>query len=767
MRIFFFCLLILCKIHAVAQFDISGKTKSLQDSIIPSNLKNEVKDKLKLFEQGPSIKINKVNVEANYNYFKDTSGKALGVLNTMNGTYSYIASFDGQIANFPVNMAFRGSNGIYSTSSQTPLNSLSKFNFDHEKYMQSIKKSVMDKLNPEELKNSALNRINAIKKTYQDELTGNIQNIQKKFTDRYNAPLNVPANASTLSATDLTSVRTNFLSEKELDAYKANVQKLSNMSQNKSPQELEKDSAYKNTLVDVKRYEALEQVYGEFANAQQRFQNNATVKELDSLFPFTNGGFKKYLSDPQHLQQVASDNFNMTGLQRLFCNVTTLDLGQNALQSTNSFSFQNIINTGVNTQLQTSKVSGGLTYGKNNTVNNWLHSGLTSATTNEYTNATGVNLGMGAAGTVGSSVMLNSFNFKNTPGTVDNVSQIQSSYMAMLPHKDLVITVHSGFTLGSKHKIEFDVSKSLGSYTNASDSSGSAKQSTLGNLFGAGGKSNFGGLVNYTGEIFNSDVTAFVKKVGLGYSNPGNTLLRSGETQVGIGFAKQLLKRKLTIKYAGDYRNQIFDVNKTYSYSSLNNKLQVGYKITKSDKISFTYQRSDYQSNLAAQATTFGNNSRVQLDASYKFKWKKKTIMNTSILSRQIMNIPTITGQNFANNSLMFTQVSSVVLNKNLLSVSIIGNKSDNQDYYFNTSMFSSEVSYSYTVADKIRLGNSVGYYSNTGWNKQLGINQQISATLLKNMNFDFQIGYKKAIQIIRTELADQLFFNTAIRYNF
>jgi hypothetical protein len=81
--------------------------------------------------------------------------------------------------------------------------------------------------------------------------------------------------------------------------------------------------------------------------------------------------------------------------------------------------------------------------------------------------------------------------------------------------------------------------------------------------------------------------------------------------------------------------------------------------------------------------------------------------------------------------------------------------------------MFSSETNYSYPVSNTIRLGNSVGYYDNAGWNKQVGIKQQVSAVLMSKLNIDIDLTYKKAVEVIRPELANQLFVTAGMHLNF
>jgi hypothetical protein len=122
---------------------------------------------------------------------------------------------------------------------------------------------------------------------------------------------------------------------------------------------------------------------------------------------------------------------------------------------------------------------------------------------------------------------------------------------------------------------------------------------------------------------------------------------------------------------------------------------------------------------------------------------------------------------NYKSTAVLVMHSSTMTVNKNPLSLTFLLNRSNNKDYLFNTSMFSSETSYSYPVSGTIRLGNSLGYYDNTGWNKQVGVKQQVSAVLMGRLSIDVDLTYKKAVEITRPELANQIFLTAGMHLNF
>jgi len=725
-----------------------------------------VTGELRLLE-GKPVAFNQMEAEADYSYFRDTAGLGLGVFKGLQGLAGYNINYTMALGGMPFNMAVREANGI-NTLNYTPFQNFYHFNFDHAAYLETLRGKVLQKVNPEAVLASALNRINTIRHNYEQSLQSEIGQLQNEYTRQYKSAITLPSGSTNLAANDMTALQSKLLPGTALEKYKRDLLRLQEMSRNKDSKTLASDTNYVKTLGDVKKYETMEDIYGRIVSWKRRFENNPLVKELKSHMPFTPDNFKAYLSDPKNLAGVIDDQGGLNTLQRFFYNIKTLDMGQNAVQG-DQLAIQNTMNTGINTEFQNKSTSLGMIYGKNNSVNNWQQAGLTSQVTNEYSNLTGFKIGTGSGSPIDQSLSFNFFNFSGTPST--SGAPGAASYLPLAGHKDGVITLHMGMPLGGgNHTITLDASKSFGSFNqNVTGDSSLNKSIGGGSVFNNAGKANYAAAISYDGQLFNTDIKVYAKKVGLGYNNPGNSFLRSGESQVGMGFSRKFFKQRLSVKYDGDYRHQVFDPNNNYTYTAISNKAQVGFKIDRNDKVAFTYQRSDYKSVFYGQPAMSGVNSRLQLDGAYRFYIGKKKVMNNVTISSQQMSLPILLGGTYKNNTLLFTNTSSLMLGKNLLSLTILDNESDNKSYYFNTGMFSSEANYSYALSEnsKLRLASGLGYYANAGWNKQIGIHQQLNAVLKEKLTMDLQLGYRKAVQTIRPELANQLFFSTTMHYTF
>lgn len=733
----------------------------LRESQMPAQM---ALSKIKLFSEGKAVRSTGLEVSMDYSYLNDTSGVALGTFQDLRGIYNYGINTGVTVLEMPFDFSFRGQNGVYAMQGD-PFDKLLKFNFDHKKYVEKIRNKVAEKLSPDVVLAAVSNRITSIRTSYEARLKKEIESLKSDFSKEYKTALNLPEGITDLSKNDLSALKSKLLSAGGVSQYEASAGKIQEAL--KKGNVSTADTALLKDMANVKQRELLEKVYQKIVAAKDGFENNKLVKQLKSHLPFTPDNYKSFLTNPGNLGKLLDDHVNLNFIQRLFVDITRFDVGQNPVQG-GDFDLQNLVNTGINTTFKNKKTSVGFIYGKNNNVNNWLQAGLHNSITNEYSSVTGFTFGSGTGSAIEKSISLNFFNYSGSPGTDNREGMLRAAYLGVPQRRDATITVHTGYTVGTKHKIGVDVSKSFGSFVdNISQDSALYKVNAHNEVFSGSGTSNFAAMVDYTGELLETDVRLFVKKVGMGYNNPGNSLLRRGETQVGAGLGRKWLNNKLTTRYHVDYRRQNFDPLKRYSHTTLNNKVQLGYKIRRNNRVGIIYQRSDFSSRLFAEAVTKGGNTRLQVDGAYDFKVAGKKIMNNVVLSHQQLKVPMLAGAYYTGNSVMVMYSSTTMISKSPLSIQVMVNKSDNTDYLFNTSMFTVESNYSYAITDRIRFGSGLGYYTNAGWNRQVGGRQQLSAVLLGKLNLDVEVSYRKAVHIERKELANQLFVTAGAHFNF
>lgn len=743
---------------------IGKKNPADQIKTEANNLAASGLSKVKLLTGGKFFNMENTGFNVSYNYSRDTTGLALGGYRSLQGILDYSIYSKVTVANIPFTADIDANQGLY-TSGRPPFNDFYAFNFDPDKYRELLRSQVLSRIKPEQVLSTLMNRIDNIRHSYEQKLLNELSAVQQDFKQQTGELFTIPSEITDLSKADFTSLRASIFKDLPPEKYAGLLKRLQEIKSTSDTPGLSEER--KKVEAAIGKYETMEKMFGAFKEKKEQFENNKLVKELKSHLPFTPDKFREYLSKPGNLKDVVRQYGSLSGLQNLFLSLTKLDLGQNPVQS-GELNMQGILNAGLNTSFESKKARAGFIVGHNSNVNNWLQGGLNSVVSNEYSGLTGFSIGTGTNSRTEQTVSLNLFNFMNTPGMSDPLSQFQTSYLANAPRQDAVITYHSAFKLGSKHEVQIDLSKSFGSYRNQQNEDSSRfTKSAAGGLLDNEGKANYAAMVNYDGEILNTNVQLMVKKIGLGYSNPGNIFLRRGETQFQLALGRKLLKQKMNLRYKVDYRHQQFDPEKRFIANTFSNKLQMNYRFRKNTRIGISYQRSDYRTTSFYQANGNGLSTTLQADGSYRFSLGRKKISSTSTLSLQEMSLPMSTGTDYRNTTILAVHTSSVPVGKNLLLITLMGNQSKNKEYYFNTAFVNGEAAYVYTLNNNIRLSSGAGYYYNKGWNTQLGVKQSITATLIQRLELDINVDYKKAVRTIRPELANQLLIYSSVRYRF
>lgn len=740
------------------------------DSLLHAGKENlaGIVPKVDLFDGGmPKVAVKNAQVGVQYGRLQDTSGISTGMLSTLYSTMAYQLSADVQLWQLPFHAQVKGNNGLY-TIDQPPFNSLPAANFDHQQYMETIRKNVMSKVSPEQVMSSNMSRINAVKTQYEQSLRNDISKMQGDMMDRYHTTVNIPDNATDLSQNDMASLKRKLIPEEAVTKYQKSMAAYQELNEsNRQGQEV--DSMRKDAMTEIKKYEALEKTYNKIAAAKGKFENNDLVKQVRSQMPFQPSDYKTYLKNPSQLANVAREHASLSSLQSLFMNVSKLDMGTNPV-SGGQFNYKQLMNTGVNTEFTNARSSIGAIYGSGGAnQNKLLQAGLDGFVSNEYSQMAGVKLGSGWNNIVKQSVSFNLYSFKTLSNAADkNPFNMQAGNISSLERQDAVITYQTSLNIAPEHTLAVDLSQSFGSYKNTVNATGvSDRKDAASGVFSGDGISNYALSLDYQGTVANTDLQAYLKKAGAGYNNPGNVFVRKGETRTGLGFSRRFLAQKLSVKYKADYRTQNFDPAQNYTYSNFSNQLQFGYKQSKTMRLGLTFRDNSYAfNNEAAGMHTNGYTYNVQGDANYQVKIDRKRIMNTFLISRQNFEIPVVSGETYQSHTWLINHTSSVLVHRNLLTATLSINQSDNKDYYFNTSFVNTEFSYAYNLGG-LHYSSGIGYYVNSGWNKQLGVRQQVGGQLWSKMTFDIDITCKKAVQIIRQSLADQFFVNASVNYQF
>ncbi|HLP39535.1 hypothetical protein [Lacibacter sp.] len=726
--------------------------------------------KQQLFSPGKKlIDIGRINLAATYNYLWDSTGVTTGTLQSLHSTFAYDVDVQVSILQMPFDAALQGNNGFYKLQ-HSPFNQFPQFNFNHRAYVEKIQKLVSEKVKPEAVLTNVLNRINSIKAKYEASLLTEINQLKKEFATGFNDVIELPADISNLSVSDLSVLKNSIFSEKVLQDYQKGAAIYQQTLQGNHSTGAASDSIVNRAKTMVAKFETLNRIYEKIIQTKTKFDSNPVVKELRNNLPFSKDNYKQFLKKPGNLIDVVKNHTTMSGLQRLFLNITKLDLGANPIAS-DGLNTQSLMNMGINTSLTSKKTSLGFISGNGGMNKNaWAQNGLSSFTGTEFSNLTGFKIGSSADGPFQQTLSLNFFSFNASQDLFStDPSQINANYISSPARRDAVLHWKSNYQFKTDHQLSVELSKSLGSYRNNFNADSIAvKENAFGDVFSGAGQANYAGSIEYSGTVYKTQLGVVLKKAGLGYHNPGNMFVRKGETTGSIQLSRKFLKQKLSIQYKTEFRYQPLNPLKNVIYRNYHQSLRAGYRINRNSRFGLTVRTQHYAfDNKMSGSVQKGKTINLQGDGSYQLKIGRNKVINHATISKQSFALPGLDGQLYSSNTWLGVHSSSMVINKNLLTLSLVANKSDKSEYLFNTSFFHSEILYGYNTGSAIRLSSGIGFYINEGWNQQAGVRQQISGTLFEKVDIELDINWKQAVRTIRSELANQLFIQSSVYYRF
>ncbi len=740
------------------------KTVNAQESGIGSNpVLQSVKDKFNLFGKGKTISLS--DVQLNTEYF-NTGDSAKGIGSNAIGPmrYGIYASARLHVLHIPFQLRYQAIDGLGTLMSPTT-SSFYTGNFDVDAYRQLLIQKVMEQVRPDQVMPIIKSRMDEIRARYERKLANELQEIGSRMLLEKSKGLVSVETLRNLSYSDPVALRNTVFSGLSLDRYREMLAKRDELLKMKPASSLDSIAAYREAEEYIRDYNGRTEVLELVMNARKALAADPSFSELASHFPFTKEKFRQYLKNPKNLNEIIARFGQLSGIQKVFTRLTHVNLGQNPLKG-GDFEFKNVLNNGLDLGMMSSKMNAALKVGKKNHVNKWMRTGLNSIVENEYSGLLGMQIARGTQGLTQQTLSVNFFNFANGPVQAGRPDSYLTSFLPNARRQDAVVTYGIGFNLGSGHNLKVDVSKSLGTYRNMLDAdSGLSQKSAAASLLGSSGFANYAAALDYKGQLLKTKVDLQVSKVGLGYNNPGNFMLNRGQTRVKWGLTRDLLKRKLQVRYLGEFRQQHFDPQKRFRYHSLLSRFQGAFRMRKGNRLSVGYQRSDFRTTMPDTKLDNGGLELWQATGSFRFRWKKIPIFYTTNLNWQSLSVPSSPGLFYKTRSLLLMNNFSASLGKNVLGLTLFANISNDRDYFFNTSTYSSELSYSYRVGKLFQINSSLGYFSNLGWNNQIGTRQQISGRLLRSWDISMGFDIKRAIRTVRSDMANLMFMHATLTY--
>jgi hypothetical protein len=714
-------------------------------------------------QQSPKLRLDSVMAFYQGNLMEQTSFQDF---------YPVYSSYYGFGANFyltelPFTIQYRSNSGFVENY-QSLFSGLPKLNFNHSAYLDNIRKQISDKIRPDELLDLARNRYNLIKQKYQDQLENELDLLLSDYSTTYERVIDFSSNQIKIDELDQNLILNKVMPagwKEKIVFHQKRAEELAKMVS--SP---ERDSLWRESISIIQEDKVRSEITNKVARAQQQFNESPIVQEIKSQIRIPENGLNKALQDPSRLVSAIKENASISGIQKLFLNVTKLNIGSNSIVS-NGLDFKQLMNNGIDAEFMSKKISIGGIYGSGN-INQQFNAvnGISSYITNEFGKLAGVKVGSGWDSKINQSVSLNLFSFSMLSDRFGiDPFQINQRNIQGPSRKDAVLTYHSAFQLRGQSTVKVDLSKSFGSYDNSlnSDSTSFGKQNT-GELFRNNGKQNWAFGIAYSGKIKSINVNSGLQHTGLGYNNPGNFAMRRGESRMYWDFSTKFLKNKLTAAYKGDFRKQNLDPSRNYRFTSFSTSLNVAYRFRRNNRIAFQYREvSNDLSSSFTNSTTAGGNRMFQATGQFGTKLFKIPIQHILLIGHQEMNIPIINTSAYKSTSTQVSYQQLIPIKTYMLSTNLMYNHSSNKQNLFNTSFLNIESSISYSLMKKITASSGIGYYVNENWNKQLGIHQQLGISVFKNISFNLDISWRKAIVVHNPLLANYFFGSTSCMIKF
>jgi hypothetical protein len=338
--------------------------------------------------------------------------------------------------------------------------------------------------------------------------------------------------------------------------------------------------------------------------------------------------------------------------------------------------------------------------------------------------------------------------------------------------KILVTTVSNQFLLGQKGQVSFDLSRSATQYqhpVNATDSTLGTKNNLSGILSGDNLFANTAIAVKYSDE-FPSNGLSYqfsFNKVSNGYSNPGNSFLSNGSTELGLNFRKTFLKNKIQVSVRANGREYKFNESDNRKWRSTYFTMDARWKMKRGQYMALRYQptRMVRIEEFSRQVVT--SIERVSFDANLYKRFNKTTYRNLVTLSYQSSSYAFIQSAS-KTSSLLLNSFQNISIGKNLLYVNINYNKAANQSgfVYLNTS-FITEAGYTYQIFRKLSASSGLTYNSIEGWFRQLGVRQTLSGQLGKKLSVNIYIDARKNLAVYQSLWNQPIRADIAVRYSF
>ncbi len=636
------------------------------------------------------------------------------------------------------------------------------FDYDEPGFVSQLSKQ-LGKIDPSKLltedMQSLLNQ--KVEGLIQDQLTG----WRQQFGDQWETVMQRIGNPMTLLNADPAALRAMILPDsimQQAGRLQESFEWLSAKGQSMSSDEKVQLAQITKQLQEQK---SLKNLYEQVSLQKGKWLKEGWTQALRDAEILQKLKVNQLLQSPETVKKLAKEKLQLSSLQRLFLNVSRLNIGQTSLDK--SAIFKQFLSRGLFSEFLNDKGKYlSLLYGKHESLGSIFDQAFTGSAFPAAGTALGFALGKGAPQGPHTHFSLHHFQMRQTPNSWQNMS-------SSILQKATVIGISKRMDVGAKGSVEADFSTSLSDLSfirSPLDSAGGGGMALKSMLQGGNFFQQVAFSVDYSNrfEKWQLDHRAFVRYAGSKYTNPGNPFLPSGTTELGLQVRKTAYKGKFSAGLRAVGRQYQFAEQAVSKYQQFNAAADLRWRLKRGQFISVRYQPSLYWRNMAGQSQLVSNVSRLAVEGQLVRKFAGLQYRNYVSLSAQQNMFTTATGSSLQEqryNAIILNMNQQLVLKQNTIFMNILWNTTENSTalVYFNDAV-NADGGFTYVLSKQIYASSSVTYNQVKGWYQQAGFRQSLSGSM-KQLQWHLNLDIRKNIKVENPLYLENFRIDWGVRY--
>jgi len=249
--------------------------------------------------------------------------------------------------------------------------------------------------------------------------------------------------------------------------------------------------------------------------------------------------------------------------------------------------------------------------------------------------------------------------------------------------------------------------------------------------------------VNHMLDIRELDMSdnVYFSYSGMGYQNPANTGYGGARMKFGGNVKKSFYKHKLTFTLRSDFNNMPISYSSNDKWKTYQVAIDTKYIIDKKFNVAFKYSTNSTSKMIDNVSSNVYSFQKIQFDGNATYKIGKYFSVSHLTLGKQDFSNNYVSMD--PGNMLMINYTQSVVLTKNSITANVFYNK-ELSPLQIIGNMLTSDISYSYTLFNKLSMSTGVTYLDNQGIVQQTGIRQSLQVFAGKNFSLDTYVDLSK-----------------------